>query len=131
MNGSHLVTFTEEILNGQLHFSRSVLCYLVISNSAIIDPTVHDSSINYFAYYTWERVKLDEKNNRNSFSHLFWKTGVPRNCIKFTGMYLCRGLFLIQMQGSALQFYWKRDSGTGVFLLWQYTLSNSLDSHDF
>ena len=58
---------------------------------------------------------------------MFCKKDVLINFAKFTGKYLCQILFFNKVAGLSLQFYWKRDSGTGV-LLWilrntRYTFS--------
>ena len=47
---------------------------------------------------------------------VFCEKGVLRNFAKFTGKHLCQSLLLIKVQVSGLQFYWKRNSVTGVFL---------------
>ena len=40
------------------------------------------------------------------------KKGVPKNFAKFTGKDLFQSLFLIKLQASGLQSFYKRDSGT-------------------
>ena len=55
-------------------------------------------------------------NIRSSHPKTFCEKGVLKNFAKFTEKHLCQSLFLIKLQGSGLQLYWKRDSGTGVFL---------------
>ena len=51
---------------------------------------------------------------------MFCKKGVFRNFAKLAGKHLCQSLFFNKAAG--LQLYWKRDSGTGVFLwiLWNF-----------
>ena len=49
---------------------------------------------------------------------VFCKKSALKNFAKFTGKHLCQSLFFNNVAGlaSGLQLYWKRDSGTGVFL---------------
>ena len=47
---------------------------------------------------------------------MFWEKGARRNLTKFKEKHLCQSLFLIKLQAWSLQFYSKRDPGTGVFL---------------
>ena len=42
--------------------------------------------------------------------------GVLRNFAKFTGKHLSQNLFYNKVEALGLQLYYKRDSGTGVFL---------------
>ena len=42
--------------------------------------------------------------------------GALKNFAKITEKYLCQSLFLIKLMASGLQLYWKRYSGTDVFL---------------
>ena len=44
------------------------------------------------------------------------RNGVLRNFAKFIGKHLCQSLFFKKVGGCSLQLYYKRDSGTGVFL---------------
>ena len=54
-------------------------------------------------------------NTRSSHWEVFWEKDVLQNFAKFTEMHLCQGLFLIKLQASDLQLYWKRGSGTYEF----------------
>ena len=47
---------------------------------------------------------------------LLCKKGVLKNLAKFMGKQLARVSFLIKLLALGLQLYYKRDSGTGVFL---------------
>ena len=48
------------------------------------------------------------------------KAGVLENFAKFTGKHLCQNFFLNKVAGASvnisLDLYWKRESGTGVFM---------------
>ena len=44
------------------------------------------------------------------------RNGVLRNFAKFTAKNLCQGVFFKKVGGCSLLLYYKRDSGTGVFL---------------
>ena len=57
------------------------------------------------------------QSKRNSHVELFYKIVVLENLAKFTGKQPFWGLFfLIKLEASGLQLYWKRGSDTGVFL---------------
>ena len=59
------------------------------------------------------------KEHRNSRPKMFCKRSVFKNFTKFTGKYLCQSPYFNKVAGLrpwGLQLYWKRDSGTGVFL---------------
>ena len=56
-------------------------------------------------------------NIRSSHPEVFCEKGVLKNFEKFTEKHLFQSLFLINLQPSGLQLYWKRDPGIGV-LLW-------------
>ena len=47
---------------------------------------------------------------------MFYKKGVLKNFVKFTGKHLRQNLFSIKLQVSALQLYQKGESDTGDFL---------------
>ena len=55
-------------------------------------------------------------NVRSSHLEVFCEKGVLKNFAKFTKKHLCQSLFWIKLQPSGLYIYWKRDSGTGIFL---------------
>ena len=42
---------------------------------------------------------------RSSYPKVFYKKGVLRNFVKFTGKHLCQGLFLIKLPAWGLQLY--------------------------
>ena len=63
------------------------------------------------------RNKLGEPSLLGSSPpEVFCKKGGLKNFTKFTGEHLCQNLFFINVAGSRLKLYLKRDSGTGVFL---------------
>ena len=51
---------------------------------------------------------------RSSHRSFSWKRGALGNFTKFTGKHLCQSVFFDKVAG--LQLYYKRNSGTGVFL---------------
>ena len=57
---------------------------------------------------------IKKKSNR---PESFCKKGaLLKNFGKFTGKHLCPSLFFNKVAGLSLQLYFKKDSGTGVFL---------------
>ena len=50
---------------------------------------------------------------RNSHPEVFYKEDVLKNFGNFTGKHLCQSA---RVPGVSLKFYYKRDSGTSVFL---------------
>ena len=44
-----------------------------------------------------------------------FKKVVLKNCFKYTGRHLCKGVFFNKVAGLGLQLCYKRDSGTDVF----------------
>ena len=82
---------------------------------------VHAGTFNKYNFWT----SLDKNNSAilRSFRYfteettgMFYKKNVLKNFSNFTEKHLCWNLFLIKLQAGGLQFYWKRDSNTGVFL---------------
>ena len=55
-------------------------------------------------------------NIRSSHPVVFCEKGVLEKFAKFTVKHLCQSFFLIKLQASSLQLYWKKYSGGGVFL---------------
>ena len=53
---------------------------------------------------------------RSNRPEVFCKKGALRNFAKFTVKHLCQSLFFNKVAGLRRQLYWKRDSGTGLFL---------------
>ena len=54
---------------------------------------------------------------------LFSKKTVLKNLLKFTGKNLYKRPFLMKLQLYSLQLYWKRDSSTGVYKIFQKSYS--------
>ena len=63
---------------------------------------------------------------RGSHPNCSSKKEVLKNFAKFTGKYLRWILFLMKLQARGLQFCWKRDSRTGVFL---WILQNFMNTY--
>ena len=69
-------------------------------------------------------LRIVYKDKKSSFAHLqmqlpevVYVKRCLKNFAKFTGKHLCQSLFFNKVAGlNCLQVYWKRDSGTGVFL---------------
>ena len=69
-------------------------------------------------------LRIVYKDKKSSFAHLqmqlpevVYVKRCLKNFAKFSGKHLCQSLFFNKVAGlNCLQVYWKRDSGTGVFL---------------
>ena len=104
-----LVTFTEEILKGKLHFLWS-------------DPLMHhapkQSDTLHKSYRIWdamhERINYVWRN-RSSRSYVFFKIDAFKNPTNFTGKHLCWGLFLIKFQGLRLALLLTKYSNTFIY----------------
>ena len=55
-------------------------------------------------------------NIRSSHSEVLCGKSILKNFAKSTEKRLCKILFLVKLQASGLQLYWKRSFGTGLFL---------------
>ena len=92
-----LVTFTEEIRNGKLHFLRSV----GQKSITIFRKSKHAHVLRYSSYVVVVDSSLDRKSNpkvRSSRQQMFYKAGVTKNFAKLTGKRRCWSLFSIILQ---------------------------------
>ena len=82
-----MVTFTEEVLNGKLHFLSSVL----LSNHSWSHLDYGDKIYDR-AYNTPFHQNIESIQHRHSRPKVFYEKGVLRNFAKFTGNHLCQSL---------------------------------------
>ena len=82
----------------------------------------HDKDLPWFntkiKLLIYEKItyKVLCKNiEKSSGSQLFFKIGVLKNLVNFTGKHLCSSLFLVKWQAWGPSTLWKRDSNTGAF----------------
>ena len=94
------VTFTEETLDGKLHFLFS---FYWPANKMIYHH-YHDITKNHGAYlFSCDTDKVKKtSNNRSSHPEVFCKKGVLRNFTNFTGKHLCQSLFFNKVAVSHL-----------------------------
>ena len=87
----------------------------VVSRNINSDILKQSSSI-YTLYYINFSSDKAKKSFRSSHRRCSVKKGVVRNFAKFTWKKPVPDLFFNKVAVLGLQLYWKRDSGTGVFL---------------
>ena len=81
-----------------------------------------------FSSHLWNKLKIEDyvrrsdhyMFNRSSHRKCSMKKGVLKNFVKLTGKHLCQSLFFNDIAGLSLQFYLKRDSDTGISLLFRH-----------
>ena len=93
-----------------LYYTIYIICIDIICiHWILLDMMLwYSKAFLFFLFVLW--------SNRNSLRRCSVKRGVHRNFTKFTGKRLCQSLFFNKVAGLSLQLYWKRDSGTDVFL---------------
>ena len=82
-----LVTFTEKILYGKLHFLSSVLYVNDLPQS------LSEVGSYLYAEDTYIFYQYEDRRRRSSHRRCSVRKGVLRNFAKFTGKYMCQSLF--------------------------------------